>query len=126
MATSLSKIRLKLIVRHKGNAEAEVFRHLSPLTISELLRNLPMEGRIFRSNNSFGYINPGFQAGIEKSKHNFKRGEIGYMAFCSSLCFFFKDCQAARPVNPLGKVVSGLETLENTTSGDTLMVERQV
>lgn len=119
---SFSKIQLKLTVRGKGVAEADVFRHLAPVTVGTLLRSLPLEGRISRFNGVFVYLPSSLILGLEKARSRFRKGELTLLASNGALCVFLKDASVAKPMNPLGNLTSGIELFESASSGDVVSV----
>lgn len=120
MQGSLSKISVVVEVVGKGSAEGEVFRHLSPRTLSEVLRRLPLRGRVVRVGDNLVYFPTELQIGLEKPKRSFGEGDIGFMPASGGLCFFLRDAAADRPVNPLGRVTSGLQVLAACGRGDVI------
>jgi hypothetical protein len=61
--------------------------------------------------------------GSEKQRTFFSRGDIGFMTSNSSLSFFIKD-SIGIPMNPIGKVKSGLELLEIIRPGETMTLKK--
>ena len=108
----------------KGYAEGEMLRHLSPITVGTLCRSMPIIGRINRFDDFFIYIITGSVLGVEKAKKNYRRGEISFLALNGALCIFLKDSSLAKPMNPVGKVIRGLEFLESMIHGDVLRIQK--
>ncbi|MEM3078614.1 MAG: cyclophilin-like family protein [Nitrososphaerales archaeon] len=121
--TSVSKLRITIEVYGKGRAEGEVFRHLAPITLNALLRNMPSQGRAIRFKDQFVYITLGIVAGVEKARKSFQKGEIGFLSSNGALCFFLENCEVAMPINPLGKITSGLDMLSKVGAGDVITVD---
>ncbi len=103
-------------------AEADVFRHLAPVTVGTLLRSLPLEGRISRFNGVFVYLPSSLILGLEKARSRFRKGELTLLASNGALCVFLKDASVAKPMNLLGNLTSGIELFENASSGDVVSV----
>ncbi len=120
--TSVSKLRITIEIYGKGRAEGEVFRHLAPITLNALLRNMPSQGRAIRFKDQFVYITLGIVAGMEKVRKSFQKGEIGFLSSNGALCFFLENCEVAMPINPLGKITSGLDMLGKVGTGDVITV----
>lgn len=76
---SVSRIPLFLEIPRKGQTPCEFFRHLSPLTISAILKRLPISGLTHRFKTSMIYFETGLNVGAEKQKNNFKRGDLTFM-----------------------------------------------
>ena len=115
---SLSRIVLKFSIRGKGKVEAEFFRHLAPNTVGSIIRSLPIEGRVNNFDGKFVYILSQLKVAIEKAKNRFKKGEVAFLASGGAICVFLEDVSVAKPMNPIGNIVSGLEFFEQTSSGD--------
>jgi hypothetical protein len=120
--TSVSKLDIVIEVYGKGRAEGEVFRHLAPVTLNSLLRNMPLQGRTISFKGQFIYITSGIITGVEKARKSFQKGEIGFLSSNGALCFFLENCEVAMPINPLGKITSGLDVLMKAGAGDVISV----
>lgn len=120
---SVSKVLIRISLQGKGAAEAEVFRHLSPVTLGALLRIMPLQGRVTRYLDEFLYLTTRVVAGVEKPRSTFKRGDVAFLAANGAVCFFLKDCTVARPMNPLGRLLSGIELLEKASPGNVVLIE---
>jgi uncharacterized protein len=119
---SVSRLTLTLEVVGKGTAECEIVRHLSPLTISRILKALPLRDRVHRLEDKLVYIETGLMIGAEKQRTQFKRGDVAYMTSNASLCVFIRD-SAASAMNPLGIIKSKLDLLEATRTGDVIVLK---
>ena len=73
---SVSRLTLTFEVIGKGTAECEIVRHLSPLTISRILKALPLRDRVHRLEDKLVYIETGLMIGAEKQRTQFKRGDV--------------------------------------------------
>ncbi len=120
---SVSRVRVVLIVKGKGECECELVRHLAPLTVGSILRALPLESRIYRFDDKFVYIDAGVSVGAEKQRDSFKRGDIGFMVSNNSICIFLKDVSGMR-FNPLGKILSNIELLEDPSNKDVIIIHK--
>jgi len=110
-------------VQNKGYVIFDIFKHLSPLTISTLLNNLPIKARVNRYKDSFIFILTDIVAGSEKAKLEFNKGDIAFLTYNGSICIFLKDIKLDRPMNPLGRVSEGLNIVENLNSGDSVTLK---
>ncbi|MGQ9719322.1 MAG: cyclophilin-like family protein [Nitrososphaerales archaeon] len=119
---SMSRLNIAIEVYGKGRAEGEVFRHLAPMTMNSLLRNVPLQGRVIRFRDQFVYVTSGIIVGVEKARKRFQKGEIGFISSNGALCFFLKDCDVAMPINLLGKITFGLDILVKAGAGDVVSV----
>ncbi|MFQ6096077.1 MAG: cyclophilin-like family protein, partial [Candidatus Bathyarchaeia archaeon] len=109
MEQSTSKIAARIIVHGKGEASVELIRHLSPITVNALVMNMPIYGRVNRLNESVVCVISQITAGVEKSRLTFSRGDVAFLPLNGSICIFLKEGRSARPMNPVGRVSSGLE-----------------
>ncbi|HUK75698.1 MAG TPA: hypothetical protein VLU99_07885, partial [Nitrososphaerales archaeon] len=52
----------------------------------------------------------------------FSKGEVAFLAANGSVCIFLANAKSERPLNPVGKIESGLEVVERVTAGDVVTV----
>ena len=120
---SLSRIPIKLEVEGKGHMDAELIRHLAPSTVSEILRRLPLSGKVVWFEDSFLYIVTGMTLGAEKQRTKFKRGELAFLVLNGGLGVFLKDVKGM-PMNPIGRLKSDISLLKNIEPGDTITFKK--
>ncbi|MCL4437096.1 MAG: hypothetical protein M1503_06710 [Thaumarchaeota archaeon] len=120
--SSTSKITAKIIIHGKGEASADLFRHLSPMTLNSIMLKMPIHGRVNRIGESLICIITPIVAGTEKSKTSFEQGAITFLPLNGSICIFLKSGKSARPMNQIGSVSSGLDILLKAGSGDTITI----
>jgi hypothetical protein len=123
MVKSISRVPLILEIVSKGVMELEIVRHLSPLTVSELLSHLPVKGMIHKMGQDFMYVETGLRLGKEKQRSTFKLGEVAYLPSNGSLCVFLRD-KLAYSMNPLGMVTMSLDVAERAGPGDVMILRR--
>ena len=119
---SVSKVDIEIDLQGKGTARGGLFRHLSPLTLGALMKRMPIQGRVARFSDQFIYILSGVVAGVEKARRNFSAGDITFLASNGAVCIFLKDVGVATPMNPLGRVVEGLDLLRSASAGDVIVI----
>lgn len=119
---SYSKVNIRIEVLRKGVAEGAFFKHLAPITVNHLIRSMPLEGRANKFEDSFIYFISGVVIGLEKARTSFKRGEIAFLPLNGSICFFLKDTNVLKAMNPLGRINSGMEILEKVGPGDVISI----
>jgi uncharacterized protein len=124
-AGSVSRIRLVAKVIGKGSAECELVRHLAPITSTILLKGLPVQDRVHWFEDKFVYIETGMVIGAEKQKMQFKRGDMALMPSNGAICFVLKDC-VIPPMNPVGKILKNIESIEGVQTGDVVSVKRAI
>lgn len=110
-------------VAGKGSAECELVRHLAPLTTSALLKGLPVQDRVHRLEDKFVYIETGLVIGAEKTRTQFKRGDLAFLPSNGAICFIVKDC-TTQAMNAVGKIVSNIKVIEGVQAGDVIAVKR--
>jgi uncharacterized protein len=118
---SISRLPVTLEITNKGIAECEMIRHLSPVSVGMILKRLPLQDRIHKFADKLVYIETGLTIGAEKQKTRFKRGDMAYMTSNGSICIFIKDSSVI-PMNPIGVVKSNLEIIEDTRTGDIMIL----
>ena len=107
----------------KGKFTGKLFKHLSPVTIAKLQRAVPFNGRINLYESNFVYILTSVVTGEEKSRKEFKRGEIAFMPAGCMICFFLQDTRSYKPMNLLGEITEGLDALETCKRGDAIQID---
>lgn len=123
-AGSVSKLDCIASVRGKGEANVGLFRHLAPMTVNAITRELPMYGR---ANSQPGMVSmlTTIRIGVEKARITFEPGDVAFLPSGSLLCFFLEPAKSERPLNPLGKVESGLEVLAGVGPGDVISLAKR-
>ena len=115
---SVSKQDLVLTLKGKTSLNLELKRHLAPKTVGTVMRSIPIEGNAHMIGNSIAFIDTTIRAGGEKLRTQFKKGDIGFLASNSSICFFIDDVSNMKFMTLIGKVVSNLESLKDVKPGD--------
>lgn len=121
-AGSVSRLKLIAEVSGRGQAECELVRHLAPTTSGAILKALPMQDRVHRFDDKFVYIETRMIVGAEKSRMQFKRGDMAFLPSNGAICFFLKDC-TVQAMNPLGRILK-IEIVEASQAGDVLVVKK--
>jgi hypothetical protein len=116
-------VNLEIEVVGKASIKCELVRHLAPTTCRSILTALPIQGRVHRYGDSFVYFETGIVIGAEKQRTQFHQGDIGLLVANGSVCIFLKDTNAPA-MNPLGRVVGGLESVESTGPGDVMVLKK--
>ena len=119
---SVSRIDIKVIINREETLHGQLIRHLSPLTISEMLRSMPFQGAVHYSMDTFCYIQTQLNIGQEKSRKKFSKGDITLMTSNGAICFFLKDASVEYSMNYIGKVTSKIEKLLSLRSNDELTI----
>jgi hypothetical protein len=122
-AGSVSRFKLEIEVASKGSAQWELVRHLAPLTSMALMKGLPLQDRVHRFSDKFVYIETGLVIGAEKQKTKFARGDVVFLTSNGSVCVFLQEA-TVQPMNPLGRMVAGIEIIESSQPGDVMVVKK--
>jgi len=123
-AGSVSKIDLALSLKGKATMVLELKRHLAPKTVGAILRGLPLEGNAHMMGNAIAFLDTTLTAGGEKLRTQFKKGDVGFMASNSSICFFLQDVTSSKPMTFVGKITSNLEALNDIKPGDIFLISQ--
>jgi uncharacterized protein len=110
-------------VQGRGEVRAKVYKHLSPVTLSNIRRSIPFDGRVNFFEHNFAYILTPVVAGEEKAKRDLKKGSVAFMPSGGTLCFFLEDTRSYKPMNLLGQVEQGLDVLQSVRRGDSIRIE---
>jgi hypothetical protein len=121
--TDVSRYKVKLIAEGSGEAEGELIRFQSPMTVDNLAKALPFEGRAARWKEEVYFETP-VHMGAEKAKSKVEVGSMAYWPMGSALCIFYGPTDPYSPVNIVGKVTSNLEMFRSLRSGTKIRVER--
>ena len=101
----------------------ELIRHLSPITIERLYRNIPLSGMVVRDRDVI-YISIPIEARVEKPRNKLRRGQVGYSPAKKMLVIALSDVRLDEKINSLGRITEGLEELENLRTGSIVRLER--
>jgi len=116
-AGSVSKVECVATVGDKGKGTLAFYRHLAPVTVNAILRNLPSDSRV-NLQPSMVCLFTDLRVGVEKPRAQFARGDVAYLASGGLICVFLGDAKSDRPLNPVGKVESGIEVFDSIARGD--------
>jgi hypothetical protein len=119
----VTRYRIRLIAEGYGEADAELIRFQSPVTVDRLAEALPFEGRAARWKEEVYFETP-VKLGSEKAKSKVEMGSMAYWPMGSALCIFYGPTQPYSPVNVVGRVISNLEMFRGIKSGTKVRVER--
>ena len=119
----VSRYKILLIVEGYGEAEAELIRFHSPVTVDNLAKALPFEGRAAKWKEEIYFETP-VKLGSEKAKPKVDVGSLAYWPMGSALCIFYGPTDPYSPVNIVGRVVSNLELFRSVKSGTKIRVAK--
>jgi len=121
--SDVSTYKVRLIAEAYGEAEGELVRFHSPMTVDNLAKALPFEGRAARWKEEVYFETP-VKMGTEKAKSKVEVGTIAYWPMGSALCIFYGPTDPYSPVNIVGKVTGNLELFRSLKSGTKIRVEK--
>jgi hypothetical protein len=121
--SDVTRYRVRLIAEGYGEAEGELIRFTSPMTVDNLANALPFEGRAARWKEELYFETP-VKLGTEKAKSSVEVGVMAYWPMGSALCIFYGPTQPYSPVNVVGKITSNLEMFRTIKSGTKIRVEK--
>ena len=115
---SVSVVNLVLEINGKPKLFCQLKRHLSPKTVGLISRSLPIQSNAHRMGNSVIYIETTIDSGIERQRSEFKKGDIAFMPYEGSICFFFADSSNVKSMSLIGKIVDNVDILKEIKSSD--------
>ena len=86
---SVSAVDIILETNENQFIKCELKRHLSPKTVGQITRALPLHGNAHFLGKSAMYFETSIESGIERSKNVFKKGDIAFLPIGGMICFFF-------------------------------------
>lgn len=117
-AGSVSKQDLILTLKGKTSLSFELKRHLAPKTVGTIMRSIPIEGNAHMIGASIAFVDTTIKAGGEKLRTQFKKGDVGFLASNSSICFFIEDMPSTKSMTLIGKITTNIDSLKNVKPGD--------
>ena len=119
---SVSKKQLVLEIRGKTKMSCDLKRHLSPRTVGTIMRSLPLEGHAHMLGKSISYFETHVDGGIERSRSEFKKGDVAFLPSTGSICFFLNDAVFTKTMTPIGKLSGNIDALKDVKSGDVFCI----
>jgi hypothetical protein len=118
-----SQARVPIIVKIAGVGEApgELNRLTAPLTVGDILKMLPINGRTVPAQGCVSIL-LGLKRGTEKPVNQVEAGTIAYWPRASSLCIYPEAAKTYGPVNKIGRVTGSLEMFRNLKSGSRIII----
>ncbi|HEY9399294.1 MAG TPA: hypothetical protein VIP29_05295 [Nitrososphaeraceae archaeon] len=120
---SVSRTHVVFEAVGKGKIVLELVRHLSPITFSNMIKTMPISGRMHFLERNIGYVETGLTLGAEKQKSMFKRGDLGFMVSNGSICIVLQDIKGIN-MNHIGHCVEDPLLLESIDSGEIIFIKR--
>ena len=120
---SPSKVKVKMEINGDKTLEAELYIHLAPSLITNIIKRKILYGRLFKQNENYIYSPVNIISGMERKRNEFEKGEIAFMSSTGSICIFLKKTKLKMPLNPIGKIMTNIEMLKGLQQGNTLKFE---
>lgn len=121
MGESQARTPIKIKVAEVGEAPGELNRLTAPLTVGDILKILPINGRTVTAQGCVSII-LGLKRGTEKPVTQVDAGTIAYWPRTGSLCIYPETTKTYSPVNKVGRVTGNLEIFKNLKSGSRIIV----
>ena len=117
-SNSVSRKQLILEIRGKHKISCDLKRHLSPRTVGTIMRSLPLEGHAHLLGKSIMYFETAVDSGIERSRSEFKKGDVAFLPSSGGVCFFTADVVSSKKMTPIGKLSGDVNLLGDVKPGD--------
>ena len=66
------------------------------------------------------YFESHIESGGERTRREFKKGDIAFLSVGHAFCFFHKDSKVGKELIPIGKILDDPNELLKANSGDTV------
>jgi len=119
---SVSKSQVILEIIGKFKIKCELKRHLSPSLIGTIIRSLPVTGTIHLLGTSGVYVESHIESGGERTRKEFKKGDIAFLSVGHAFCFFYKDTAVGKSLIPIGKIIDNVDELLKVNAGDEVSI----
>ena len=119
---SVSKLHVILEITGKFKIKCELKRHLSPSLVGTINRSLPVTGTIHMLGTSGVYVESHIESGGERTRKEFKKGDIAFLSVGHAFCFFHKDTKVGKALTPIGKILENYDELIKAESGDEVSI----
>jgi len=121
MGESRARVAIRIKVEGSGEAPGELNRLTAPLTVGEILKLLPLNGRAIPSQGCVSII-LGLKRGVEKGVSQVEAGTIAFWPRAGSLCIYPEATRTYSPVNRVGRVTENLGLFRNLKSGSRIII----
>ena len=96
-------------------------RHLVPTLVGKISRSLPLGGHAHILGKSGIYFETSVEAGLQRTRKEFKKGDIAFLSVGHAICFFYSDSKTQKEMSPIGRI-DHPEILETIESGDEILL----
>jgi len=119
---SVSKSHVILEIPAKFKIKCELKRHLSPSLVGTINRSLPVSGTMHLLGTSGVYVESHIESGGDRTRKEFKKGDIAFLSVGHAFCFFYKDTKVGKDLTLIGKILDDPEELTKVESGDEVSI----
>lgn len=123
MAESLSRFPIRVKVLELGEASGEFNRLTAPLTVGELMKRLPISGRIMPGHGCVAIL-LGLKRGAEKPVSHVEAGSIVYWPQQGSLCIYPIASKTSSPVSKVGVIFNNVDIFKGLKTGSRVVIEK--
>ena len=121
-SSSVSKLSLFLEIKVKSKIKFYLKRHLAPTLVGMINRSLPLQGNVHVLDKNCIYFETSVDAGLQRTRREFKKGDIAFLSVGHAICFFQTDSKVRKEMSPIGKILDDPKLLENAESGDEIIL----
>ena len=68
------------------------------------------------------YVESHIESGGERTRKEFKKGDIAFLSVGHAFCFFHKDTKVGKELTPIGKILDDSQELLKAESGDEVSI----
>ena len=86
------------------------------------MRSLPLEGNSHLLGKNIVYFETSVDSGLERTKTEFRKGDIAFLPSTGSLCFFIGNVESSKTMTIIGKFMDESDELKNIKPGDVLRI----
>ena len=119
---SVSKLSLVLDVKGKFKINCVLKRHLVPTLVGKIGRSLPLGGHAHVLGKSGIYFETSVEAGLQRTRKEFKKGDIAFLSVGHAICVFYSDSKTQKEMSLIGRIIDDPEILETIESGDEILL----
>lgn len=123
MSDKLARIPIEIFIHDHKKLKAELNRLTAPLTVGEILKKLPIRGRVHKVGNVFSMI-VGIKKGVEKPVKYVNSGTIAYWPRGDALQIYFRDTKTQGSVNKIGEIKESLNGFKGIKSSSYIKIRR--
>lgn len=109
-----------LAIGTKTAIGCDLRRHLSPRTVGNIMRSLPIRGNAHMLGDDIVYMETSIDSGMERARDKFEKGDVAFLPSTGSICFFLQSVRSAKKMTPLGRLVKYEDHLAGLSPGTVL------